>query len=398
VIKIKQNAFTIVELLVAMGLLVMMLTLSGLVFNTTVKTHRAAGATVDITRSLGAITSQLSADFRGLRTDAPLTIWFEQRWPVDKNGNTAEDLNEYLRYDQIQFFADGDFQSTKLYDSNGDAVPDDLIYGNTARIYYGHAWTVDPSSPASSKAYQGYRPFIQPADSEDLDPACILARRVNIETAKWYYVEDNTQHLFPLVDTTNPAKPLLVLPPALNNKYEFDLFFTVTQWKQLLTDPDNGDTYLSSCFNNNYTPNTSVSGRPVINLNFSPRLHTLLSQGVLQMAVQWAYTPADLNGAVVGFTQGIRWWPSPDPNGDGNLSDSDFGSAAMNRTQFGVHFNLSGGTTLTDWLAVQNCGTSGIPFKNTFYPKALKFTFTLRDSNGLFTDGKTFTHIVYLDS
>jgi type II secretory pathway pseudopilin PulG len=390
VTKNKQKAFTIVELLVAMGLLVMMLTLSGLVFNTTVKTHRAAGATVDITRSLGAITGQLNTDFRGLQKEAPLTLWFEQRWPVDTDGDTVEDLNEYLRYDQIQFFADGDFQSTKLYDSNGDAVPDDLVYGNTARIYYGHAWTVDPSSPASSKAYQGYRPFIQPADSEDLAPACVLARRIHILT-------HTTVSVFPSVDA---ATKVLTLLPSLNNMYEYDSPDPAVAWKweQLLSNQTNCNTYLSSCFNNNYTPNTSVSGRPVINLNFPQRLHTLLSQGVLQMAVQWAYTPADLNGAVAGFTQGIRWWPSPDPNGDGNTSDSDFGSAAMNRTQFGVHFNLSGGTNLTDWFAIQNCGTSGIPFKNTFYPKALKFTFTLRDSNGLFTDGKTFTHIVYLGS
>ena len=32
------------------------------------------------------------------------------------------------------------------------------------------------------------------------------------------------------------------------------------------------------------------------------------------------------------------------------------------------------------------------------FPKALKFTFVLRDSNGVFDDGKTFTHIVYLDN
>jgi hypothetical protein len=35
-------------------------------------------------------------------------------------------------------------------------------------------------------------------------------------------------------------------------------------------------------------------------------------------------------------------------------------------------------------------------FDNAVGP-ALKFTFTLYDSNGVFKDGKTFTHIVYLN-
>jgi hypothetical protein len=32
----------------------------------------------------------------------------------------------------------------------------------------------------------------------------------------------------------------------------------------------------------------------------------------------------------------------------------------------------------------------------TLWPKALKFTFTLYDSRGVFKEGQTFTHIVYL--
>ena len=31
------------------------------------------------------------------------------------------------------------------------------------------------------------------------------------------------------------------------------------------------------------------------------------------------------------------------------------------------------------------------------YPKAFRFTFTLYDSKGILEEGKTFTHIVYLD-
>ena len=137
--------------------------------------------------------------------------------------------------------------------------------------------------------------------------------------------------------------------------------------------------------------------RPYVNLSDEETLHLLMAQGVLTFSIQWAYGPDDLSGAVTGFTGGVRWWPSRDPNGDGNSNDSDFNTAqGMNRTAFGVHLNLSAGTTVANWFAVQNCRTSGRTFVGTFSPTALKFTFTLRDGNGFFEDGKTFTHIVYL--
>jgi hypothetical protein len=67
---------------------------------------------------------------------------------------------------------------------------------------------------------------------------------------------------------------------------------------------------------------------------------------------------------------------------------------------FGVYFMLPNGTNATSdlWFDIRNCGTSGAAFSSTFYPKALKFTFTLRDLNGIFEAGKTFTHIVYIDN
>jgi hypothetical protein len=149
------------------------------------------------------------------------------------------------------------------------------------------------------------------------------------------------------------------------------------------------------------------ASRPAIDIADTDTLHLLLSQGVLQMQIQWAYTNDDLivpaTGLppVPGFTE-IRWWPDVDPLGDGSDPgfevDSDFGPSGMNLNQFGVYLTLPGGTTYADWFAIQNCRTLGIGFRNTFYPRALKFTFVLRDSNGLFADGRTFTHIVYLDN
>ncbi|MHC4525504.1 MAG: hypothetical protein ACYSU8_08220, partial [Planctomycetota bacterium] len=82
-------------------------------------------------------------------------------------------------------------------------------------------------------------------------------------------------------------------------------------------------------------------------------------------------------------------------------------------TRFGAYFEMPVKATDTDWNRVklrpnesafpgdetlQRCKTKIGYFRQDFYPKALKFTFTLKDSNGLFVDGKTFTHIVYIDN
>lgn len=113
-----KKAFTITELLVAVGLLAVVLAASGIIFNYSIDAMRTTGATAEIMRNLRAITDQLDADFAGLQKDAPLVIRFDS-----SNG---------LRADSIVFFATGDFQ-----DASG------VVRGNVARIYYGQA--LDPN-------------------------------------------------------------------------------------------------------------------------------------------------------------------------------------------------------------------------------------------------------------
>ena len=115
-----KKAFTIIELLVATALLAMLIAISGMVFSTAVKAHRTANAAAEVAAKLFALTDQLNRDFQGLRKDMPAAIWFEY------------DSNTGKRYDQIQFFADGTFSSSRQW---GGAS----LEGNTARVYYGHA-------------------------------------------------------------------------------------------------------------------------------------------------------------------------------------------------------------------------------------------------------------------
>ena len=108
-----KKAFTITELLVAVGLLAVVLAAAGMVFNYSIDAQRMASATADIMRTLRAITGQINIDFEGLRTDGYLVLRSES------DGNN---------FDALYFFSTGDFQS--WHDSDRRS--------NIARIFLGH--------------------------------------------------------------------------------------------------------------------------------------------------------------------------------------------------------------------------------------------------------------------
>jgi len=141
-----NKAFTLIELVVAIGVLALVLAFAGAIFKVSVNSYRTALANAEIMRKLRAITNQLDADFRGLRTDTPGKIDFGQ----PDSGQPDSD--------RIVFFANGDFQSTAQYPT---------VAGNVASIFYG---LIDPNS------YGGVGVVPEPKDK-------ILARRQTILTA-----------------------------------------------------------------------------------------------------------------------------------------------------------------------------------------------------------------------
>jgi type II secretory pathway pseudopilin PulG len=384
VAKTKYKAFSIIELLVAIALLVMMAGLASIVFSTTVKAHRKATASIEVARNLRVLTDQLTTDLRGLRKDAPLMIRFDFRDnSIDSDGSGTIESDEYdfSGYGMIHFFADGNFQTMRQYeyDDNGDGAVDGskTIFGNLARVYYGHA-----NSDAATTDFETYQ---------------ALARKSHILTAdagiKTVYNEIPLVSDWPAVpsvpDYTQFAATFGQTAYGTNsdeNELEFNTI-TLTQWLAALDYTANADVFIDYCMDDD--------SRPFIDLSAMETLHLLMAQGVIDFQVQFAYTADDL-AAVPGLFAGVRWWPSADPAGDGTVSSDFVGMNSGN--PFGVYFTLPNGTTDTDWFNIQNCETDGILFLDTFYPKALKFTFTLRDLNGIFEAGKTFTHIVYIDN
>ncbi len=312
------RGFTLVELVVAIALLVIMLGFSGVIFKSGIGSYRVAKAQADIMQRLRAITAQLDSDFKGLRKDAPMFIWFKQD-PSDPN----------QRLDRIMFFANGDFQGTR-----------NPIAGNVARIYYGQAQDVS-----------------------------LFARRQHISVFG----------LVPLFPTIN-ANGLLSISSTNNDANEHDSI-SLSQWQVIDQNSINSGRTISACLEN----------RPVINFAAATGLHMLFCKGLGSFAIQWSYVDTTATGPR------LLWWPSNDPDGNPVTLDSDFGSLGMNLKTFGFHFNVADPPT-TDyplWFSAAQAKGQYYVTKPA-YPQALKFTFTLYDSKGIFKDGQTFTHIVYL--
>ncbi|UCF43347.1 MAG: type II secretion system protein [Planctomycetota bacterium] len=345
-----RKGFTLIELVVAVALLSMVLSFAGLIFNVSIDSHRTAKASAEIMRNLRAITDQLNTDFAGIQTDAPLLISFKQD-PADPN----------QRYDQIMFFANGDFQSIQTYlGSSGNAVPHPdgewVLKGNAARIHY-----------AQAQFYEDGR-YIEPYDDDMDEQDRMLARRQHILSAS------DRLKAWPNVNMSN-------FNFRDNEELEYDRL-SLVEWNTV--DGGEYDTIVRECF--------EPDARPLIDME-SPEgpeetFHKLMCEGVGSFAIQWAYWGQD--------DKRFYWFPSDDPDGDGSDRDSHFDSMP---DEFGVYFNIPGSINEREWYSIEDAeDKAGEDF--SAFPRALKFTFRLYDSKGIIEregeKGREFTHIVYL--
>jgi type II secretory pathway pseudopilin PulG len=130
-----KKAFTIIELVTAVGLLAMVITFAGLIFKVSIEGQRTASANAEIMGKLRAITDQLNVDFKGQiwNPQGKVRFDFDKSYVDNKINYTAADDTNDVRSDSIIFFANGDFQSTGQYPYNGT---DRTVVGNVACIFY----------------------------------------------------------------------------------------------------------------------------------------------------------------------------------------------------------------------------------------------------------------------
>jgi len=372
----KRRSFTIVEMLVAIGLLTALLAGSAVIFSVSVQAQRTAKATSEIARRLRAITDQLNADFAGLQKDAPLAIWFEAEF-VRTGLPAPDDWAIKGRHDHILFFAEGDFQTTGQYGNNNSTIA-----GNMARIYYGQANEIDYSTRNIRKFH---RELDVDGDGLIDQGAKLLAKRQHVLTS------DADIPFFP--DVADEVPFANSFSPTYNDFFEYDTI-PLARWEGLFNNSTYRDQFLSTCFDSGIDPDsgqlTDESGRPGIDFNEGQTMHLLMSEEVGSFAVDLGYTN------VAGQ---LQWMPE-------NLWG--YINQRLNEYPFvfgkGQGFNLNlppdyRWNELEGWWQGENFWSwfLGWPQNQEYFPKALKFTFTLYDSLGIYEDGKRFTHIVYLD-
>ena len=354
-----NNGFTLIELMVAMGILAMVMALASVVFRVSINAHRTALANAEIMQKLRAITDQFNADFKGLNKDSEIFMAWVAK-PIAPGGQIDNDSDGYERFDRVVFFADGDFQSH-------GASP--TIRGNTARICYMLAKkpAAIPGQPPTKVEVQKRRERIlarnhhimtdDPALADFLDPNSFSGNQ-------WY---------------------------EWNNRYEYDKL-SLEQWKRMPFDSKKN--MLSVITGIKFDVPTVVEDFWGCSIDPADpdSIHMLLCDGVAEFKIQSWYDAQQ------------RWIPEVDPDRDGSLADTDFIMAP------------SGGAL--DLEAVPGVlypypPYGGVRIRNISYPRdhvdrahfneipglgrALKFTFTLYDSKGILKEGRTFTHIVYLD-
>ena len=146
------------------------------------------------------------------------------------------------------------------------------------------------------------------------------------------------------------------------------------------------------------------------------RLHLLLSEGVSDLWIQFAYkTTVKINGQDV---EKIQWFPCRNPDEDNDCDDSQFSEKLVD----GKLSSHGDENTADTWgqlgLAMNINEVDGTDFKPVYSETskagssyqmdddwvvhklelaAIKFTFTLHDSRNLIEGGKTFSHMIYLD-
>lgn len=127
-----RKAFTLIELIVAIGILGVVLSFAGLIFRVSIDSHRMALANAEIMQKLRVITEQLDTDFRSVIFEyGGKNTARTQTYTIDGKDYTVNS-------DSVVFFASGDYQSTDQYGTNPETVA-----GNVAAIFYGQP---DPNS------------------------------------------------------------------------------------------------------------------------------------------------------------------------------------------------------------------------------------------------------------
>jgi hypothetical protein len=116
----------------AIGILVVVVVFTGIIFRSSIESYRIAGANAEIIQNLQTITTQLDRDFAEIRKDGLLAVRMVQK---SNRSVTQADKDKHITVPpvwmgRIYYFTTGDFQSQNEIGN--------LERSNIARIFFGH--------------------------------------------------------------------------------------------------------------------------------------------------------------------------------------------------------------------------------------------------------------------
>jgi len=175
-----RRAFTLTELLIAVGVLVVVIVAAAKIFSASSKVTAVAEANAEILQTANAIESQIRADIANLPKNAFLVI---QQVEVNPEGTiqTVDPSlgNAEIRADQLAFFARG-VRSTTQYTGSQESIAANGVAQNwaaesaVARVYYGHG-------VLASTLPVGFGP----TSYEDTNAPLVPWKGGRVETQRW---------------------------------------------------------------------------------------------------------------------------------------------------------------------------------------------------------------------
>lgn len=363
-----RKAFTLMELVVALAILALVLSFAGAIFRVSLESQQLARANAEIMQKLRVLTDQLDADFRGLLKDGEIFVVWSARhkrkldYPtIDPNDRRSVAFD---RFDRIVFFAGGDFTT----------FGPDPNRGNVARICYTLA------RGPTTKASEPNRPQAQKPHKR------ILARTQHILIPPALADASDT------FDTSGFDTDDWV---AWNSRRQIDKI-SLEGWKRIpFAEKANilsviGDLTVADQDDNPISTTDEEARGVLIDRSEPDSFHSLFCQGVGQFMVQ-GWNDAE-----------NRWIPEVNPDDDDSLADSDFplnkGGKDVSSDHDPALWYPRGPSSLTKprfpSTRMDRDHFNEIPGLG----RALKFTFTLYDSRNLIKEGRTFTHVVYIDN
>lgn len=127
-----RKAFTLIEMVVALGILAVILSFAGVIFRVSVDSQRMAMANAEVMQTLRIITEQLDADFRGAALQYPYV--YGGYLAANTDTATVGGKSTTANSDALAFFTCGDFRSTGQY--SGGTRGTATVAGNVACVVY----------------------------------------------------------------------------------------------------------------------------------------------------------------------------------------------------------------------------------------------------------------------